>query len=122
MCVQACPHMSYFCQCLLHHKTVAQLLYIRNLFLEAHHAWEPKGREGSDIGEKRLFGFARMQSMIQAGYGVVYCIRANVNMIPYPMCNSSYVVIPLQANITRERKCVKWAETTAFLLLPLKPE
>lgn len=75
------------------------------------------GRQRSDISEERPFGLARMQSIIQAGYGVVHCIRANVNMIPYPMWNSSYVVIPLKANITRERNHVK----LAFLLFPLKP-
>lgn len=76
---------------------------------------------GSDLREKWLFSLERMQSMIQAGY-VVYGIRSNINMRPHPMCNSSYLVIPLQVNITRERNGVKWAETKAFfiLLFPLK--
>lgn len=80
-----------------------------------------EGREHSDISEKRRYGLARMQSIIQAGYGVVLCIKANMNLIHYPMCNGSYVVIPPQAHITRERNCVKWAETTDFLLFLLKP-
>lgn len=115
------PSYVHSCRCLLYHKGAAQLLYICHYspFLEAHLHISTHGsrREGSDISEKRLFGLARTQSIVQAGYGVVHCTRANVNMIPYQMCNSGYVVIPLQANITRERNCVKWAETTAFSLL-----
>lgn len=74
----------------------------------------------SDISEKRVFGLARMQSIMWAGCAVVHHVRANVNMIPHPMCNSSYVVILPQANITRERK---WAETTAsFFVAPCRSQ
>lgn len=62
-----------------------------------------EGVQGSDISEVWPFGLAKMQSIIQAGYGGAHCVRANVNMIPYPVWNSSYVVVPLKANITRER-------------------
>lgn len=102
MCVQTCLQMSTFICFYYTIKKAAQLLYIcpYSPFSESsppyshNHAWRPKAGRGSDISERRPFGVARMQSIIQAGYGVVHCIRANVNMIPYPMCNSSYVVIP----------------------------
>lgn len=124
MCVgmPMCP----LCHCLLCPKEATQLLFIcpYSSFLETPlpSVWPHTGAEGeqdSDISKEQPFGLARMQSIIQAGYGVVHCIRANVNMIPYPVWNSSYVAVPLQANITRERKQCEIHWDNSFIVVTI---
>lgn len=79
-----------------------------------------EGKQGTDISKEQPFGLARMQSIIQAGCSVVHCIGANVNMIPYPMWNSSYViVVPLRANNTRERKQCEIDWDNSFIVVTI---
>ena len=130
MCAQACLQMSTFIcfyytikkSCTITVHLPVQLFSESSPPISHNSTWKPKAGRGSDISERRPFGVARMQSIIQAGYGVVHCISANVNMIPYPMCNSSYVVIPFGSQYY-EGKGAVWngLRQQLFLLLPPKP-